>query len=186
MTFTDPMSDCLQWVTDGYTTILNEADRQAEALTGKPVNCVIVSVGVGSWAHAVTAHYKGKPYPVRVIAVEPKTAACLQTSLKADKIVPIETQETIMNGMCCGTVSSLAWPVLRSGIDACVDISDQQSHEMVEYLRANGVNAGPCGAAPLAALKQLREEDYPVLDQNAVALCLCSEGCRDYPVPKEA
>jgi diaminopropionate ammonia-lyase len=154
-----------------------------EETVGKPVTCVLVSVGVGSWAHAVTAYYKSKGRPVTVIAVEPTTAACLQTSLKAGKIVPIETGQTIMNGMCCGTVSDLAWPVLQKGVDASVTITDMESHQMVQYLRANGVDAGPCGAAPLAALKQVCGERALGLGHDTIALCLCSEGYREYAIP---
>ncbi|KAK8178574.1 tryptophan synthase beta subunit-like PLP-dependent enzyme, partial [Phyllosticta citribraziliensis] len=138
----DGFEEIPSWVVDGYSTMLNETDHQLAALGHSPKPaCVIASVGVGSWAQAVTTHYKSKTradddeqeqqpdaaapqQTTRVVAVEPTTAACLQTSLRADRIVPIATGDTIMCGMNCGTVSSLAWPVLRAGIDASVLVSD--------------------------------------------------------------
>ncbi|CAK7230978.1 hypothetical protein SCUCBS95973_007756 [Sporothrix curviconia] len=48
-----------QWVVDGYSTMLVEADEQVrEATDGRAATHVIVPVGAGSVAQAVTAHYR--------------------------------------------------------------------------------------------------------------------------------
>ncbi|KAL1639341.1 hypothetical protein SLS58_008054 [Diplodia intermedia] len=178
------------WVVEGYYTMLREADRQVIELTGRPATCAIASVGVGSWAQAVTLHYKSKTPSATVIATEPTTAACLQTSLKAGTIVPIETADTIMCGMNCGTVSSLAWPVLRDGVDASVMVTDLETHEAVQTLHAGGVAGGPCGAAPLATLRKLMSGDSTIksalgLGSESVLVLFCTEGARPYNVPGE-
>jgi len=172
-----------RWVTEGYSTMLAEVDQQLEAAGEKPATLTIASVGVGSWAHAVVAHYKAKKPACAVVTVEPTAAACLNTSLKTGEVVPIETGDTIMNGMNCGTVSMIAWPYLRDGVDASVVIEDIEAHRAVLELNEQGVKPGPCGAAPLAALRKLIKEKTVKLGAEDVVVLYCTEGARDYPVP---
>lgn len=90
----------MQWVTDGYSTMLVETDRQVAAETdGKSANLAFVSVGVGSWAHAVVEHYKARGATNRIVTVEPEAAPSFKESLHCGEITPISTGETIMNGM---------------------------------------------------------------------------------------
>jgi diaminopropionate ammonia-lyase len=163
--------------------MLAEVDQQLEVHGSSEATLAIASVGVGSWAHAVVAHYKSKSPSVAVATVEPTAAACLNTSLKVGNIESIETGDTIMNGMNCGTVSAIAWPYLKAGVDASVVINDMESHRMVHYLHEHSVNAGPCGAAPLAALRKLKEEGVLGLGEEDVVVLYCTEGARDYVVP---
>lgn len=129
-------------------------------------------------------HYKAKNPLGTVIAVEPDSAACLQTSLSAGKIVPIETKDTIMNGMNCGTVSYTAWEVLQKGIDISVTVSDAEAHQALRYLDAQGIRSGPCGAAPLSALGQLvRAKESAGFNESSVVVLFSTEGARDYVVP---
>ena len=164
--------------------MLMETDRQLNEMVARPATHVIASVGVGSFAQAVCMHYKPKKAAATVIAVEPDSAACLQTSLQAGKVVPITTGETIMNGMNCGTVSYSAWEVLRKGVDASVVVSDFQVHCDVQHLHADGVLCGPCGAAPLSALRALCNEQQAGLDANSVVVLFSTEGARDYIIPQ--
>lgn len=173
-----------RWAVEGYSTTLAEADRQVAASIGKPVDLAIASAGVGSFVQAVTVHYKSqKSHHTRVVAVEPTAAACVRTSLEAGHIVPIETGETIMDGMNCGTVSSIAWPILVHGVDACASVTDIEAHEEVQTMHRNGVNAGPCGAATLAALRWIKRCRPDWLTPASVVILFCTEGRRPYQVP---
>ena len=58
-----------------------------------------------------------------------------------------------MNGLNCGTPSSIAWPYLRDGLDAAIAVTDADAREAVAALSAAGVSAGPSGAAGLAGLR---------------------------------
>lgn len=180
-----------RWVVEGYSTMLAEVDDQLASYGSGPATLAIASVGVGSWAQAVTQHYKAKEPPGTVATVEPTCAACLKTSLEADQNTPVKTGDTIMCGMNCGTVSSIAWPVLRAGVDASVMISEIEAHEAVTYLSAldlsvhgvSGVNVGPCGAAPFAALKKLQQAKVLRLDAESTVVLFSTEGYRDYVIP---
>ena len=150
---------------------------------GQHTTHVFASVGVGSWAQAVCIHYKAKQPPAIVVAVEPESAACLKASLDAGEITPIITTHTIMNGMCCGTVSSTAWEVLKRGVDASVKVNDWSVHRDVQYLHSQGIMNGPCGAATLTALRKLCKETKMDLGSDSVVVLFSTEGARDYVVP---
>ncbi|KAI1458510.1 acetylornithine deacetylase [Annulohypoxylon moriforme] len=171
-----------QWIIDGYETMLLEID---EELGDTNADLVITPVGVGSFAHSVVSHYKGKAVPSAVLAVEPDTAACLWKSLKRRAVQPEETTFTTQAGLNCGTVSSISWPLLQSGMDASLTISDYEAHRASVYLNEQGISSGPCGASTLAALRRL---DTPAkaklgLDHNSVIVLLSTEGVRDYDTP---
>ncbi|KAI1114010.1 pyridoxal-phosphate dependent enzyme family protein [Nemania sp. NC0429] len=184
-------TDIPKYFVQGYGTMLAEADEQVLEATGQiAATHAVVPCGAGSVAEAVTAHYKsaGRGSRAAVLAVEPTGAACLHASLKAGRPVTIQTEETIMNGMNCGTLSTTAWPVLEAGIDASIVISDAECHAAVQELEAAGIHAGPCGAAALAALRKACAETAGVreelgLDASAVVVLYCTEGPREYPVP---
>jgi diaminopropionate ammonia-lyase len=168
--------------------MLAEADQQVLEATGqKTATHAIVPCGAGSVAEAVTAHYKapGRESRATIIAVEAEGAACLQASMKAGKSVTVQTEETIMNGLNCGTLSTTAWPVLQAGIDASITVSDVEAHAAVQKLRAAQIFAGPCGAATLAALRKVCAEGKAEqgLDSTSVVVLYCTEGPREYSVP---
>lgn len=161
--------------------MLREIDEQ---LQGANPDVVVAPVGVGSFAQAVVTHAKGPGRKTRVLTVEPETAACLNESLKQGQAWSIKTAPTIMTGMDCGTVSSIAWPMLKAGADASVTVSDYQAHTATEYLRACGVDAGPCGGATVAAVRgltQKQNESLGICEHSTIVL-LCTEGARSYSI----
>ncbi|KAK3694459.1 tryptophan synthase beta subunit-like PLP-dependent enzyme [Podospora appendiculata] len=180
-----------EWVVEGYQTMLDESDAQALAVTGgKRVTHAVIPVGCGLIAQAVTQHYKssvrqrhGSP-AATVIAVEPTTAACLRRSLEEGKMTSVATGSSIMSGMNCGTLSTISWPVLKSGVNVSVVVSEAESHAAVQELDGLGVQAGPCGAATLASLKRVcaLERGAIGIDETSVIILYCTEGARDYQI----
>ncbi|KAI1764942.1 acetylornithine deacetylase [Hypoxylon sp. FL1150] len=172
-----------KWIIDGYDTMLSEIDHD---LQGINPDLVILPVGVGSLAHSVVSHYKSKENPPAILAVEPDTAACLWKSLRRGEVQAEQTTYTIMSGLDCGTISSISWPVLQSGVDASLTISDYEAHLASVYLtnEAN-VSSGPCGAASLAALRRLNDSDKTKLGlkHDSVVVLLSTEGEREYDTP---
>jgi diaminopropionate ammonia-lyase len=164
--------------------MLTETDRQVEEQTGKAATLAIASVGVGSWAQAVAMHYKTPSRRATVVTVEPDTAACLQASLNAGKITTVETANSIMCGMNCGTVSTTAWRVLRDAVDISVTITDLKAHRSVRDLHDRGLMVGPCGAATLGALRSLCKEEGLGLGPESVVVLFSTEGERKYVLPQ--
>lgn len=110
-------------------------------------------------------------------------AASFKESLHCNALTPIETADTIMCGMNCGTTSKIAWPVLKHGVWASVTVTDLEAHRSVLALQAEGINAGPCGAATLAALRQVCTELEVSKRADKVVVLFSTEGMREYEVP---
>lgn len=173
-----------QLIVDGYSTIFDEIQAQLDA--GTRVTHVICPVGVGSLAQSMVEFYQALDTKAKLLTVEPTTAACLYASLQAGTATEIKTGQTVMPGLNCGTVSSLAWPHLVSGIEAAIKIEDQHTLAQVAWLQTNAeIKAGPCGAAPLAALSSvladdIKAEELGLLDDETVnVVLLMTEGASD-------
>ena len=177
------------WIVDGYETMFAEIDAQLSAVGVSAVDLVSVQVGVGSLAQAAVAHYRSSALAAaarpRLLCVEPDTAACVLRSLADGALVSVPTDVTVMNGLNCGTPSSIAWPYLRGGLDAAVAVTDDDARAAVAGLASAGSAAGPSGAAGLAGLRAAltgpdaaaRRHDLGLGgDRPPVVLCICTEG----------
>lgn len=168
-----------QWVVDGYSTMMVEIDQQVVEQVGKAPDLVVVPIGVGSLGQATVAHFKSKGRATEVLAVEPDTAACLKTSLERGEMVTVGTEDTAMCGMNCGTVSTLAWPILRDGVDASITVSDAEADAATCLLAEMQIPVGPCAAATLAALLKARKEGKDngfQFSSDSVVVLLGTEG----------
>jgi acetylornithine deacetylase/succinyl-diaminopimelate desuccinylase family protein len=160
-----------------------EIDSQLRTTTP---DLVVVPVGVGSFAQAVVTHFKQQGRQTAVLTVEPDTSASLWKSLNSgESTTTSEKTPSIMAGLDCGTPSSISWSVLRHGVDASTSISDFEAHQACGYLASQGVLVGPCGAAPVAALRRLEASDREKLGltKDSVVVIFCTEGVRDYDIP---
>ncbi|MCY0905556.1 diaminopropionate ammonia-lyase [Arthrobacter sp. H14-L1] len=150
------------WIVQGYSTIFREIDAQLRDARASGADVVVTPCGVGSLIQATVAHYRGEGRGAGVaspslLSVEPEESACLLESLRAGRPVSVRTGPTRMAGLNCGTVSSIAWPVLQGGVDAAVTITEDQDLQAVRELARLGLDSGPCGAASLAGIKVVAE-----------------------------
>ncbi|WP_088289713.1 diaminopropionate ammonia-lyase [Kineosporia sp. A_224] len=152
--------DVPRWIVDGYSTLFAEVDDQLAAAGLPGADAVLVPTGVGSLLQAALAHYRSdRAAPgTAVVSVEPVGAACVLASVAAGRPVAVDTGTTIMAGLNCGTMSTLAWPYVEHGLDASVAVTDGAAARAARDLHDLGVPAGPCGAAPLAALRTLARD----------------------------
>lgn len=158
-----------------------EIDQQTKQQVGSTPDLIVVPIGVGSLGQAVVAHFKSRTPSAAVLAVEPDTAACLKTSLENGQMTTISTRYTTMCGMNCGTVSTLAWPVLRAGVDASITVADDEAKSAQDMLNDMQIPAGPCAAATLAALIKACGEETgikSIIGRESVIILLGTEGPR--------
>ena len=151
-----------RWIIEGYSTMFWEVHEQLNALNELEPDVIIVQIGVGSLAAAVVQFYRGEERTSipRIIGVEPEGAACALESVKADQMVSIPgPHQSIMAGLNCGTLSTVAWPLLRGGIDAFVVIDNEHAFEAMRLLTEDGIVSGESGAAGAAGLLELFESD---------------------------
>lgn len=171
-----------QWIVDGYSTVFDEVAEQLSDAGIDRLDVVVVPVGVGSLAQAAVRHYRSGTSDPSVVSVEPEAAPAVIASLHAGRPVTVGTGTTIMAGLNCGTPSQVAWPTLRSGLDAAVVVTDDETTAAVHDLADLGVDSGPCGAAALAGVRTFARESY--LPPNANVLLLSTESRSANPLPE--
>jgi diaminopropionate ammonia-lyase len=146
------------WVIEGYSTMLWEIDDELERRNEAGPDLVVVQVGVGAFAAAVTRHFRSpraSPRP-KVMSVEPASADCLLQSVEAGSIVSVPgPHDSIMSGLNCGRPSLVAWPTVSRGIDLLVAVDDEPAHEAIRLAADSGVVSGETGAAGLSGLLEI-------------------------------
>ncbi len=173
------------WIVEGYSTLFSEIDEQLHRHGIERPDLIVVPAGVGSLLQAALQHYRHDPalLKTRVMSVEPVTAASVFASVSSGQRVTIETGGTAMAGLNCGTVSSLAWPHIATGLDGCVTVTDSQALGAARDLAVLGVDAGPCGGASLAAVRVMSNatSTNQALTEDAVIILLITEGAEANP-----
>ena len=146
------------WVIEGYSTMLWEIDDELERRGEAGPDLVVVQVGVGAFAAAVTRHFRvpqSSRHP-KLLGVEPAGAACLLESVAAGRIVSVPgPHDSIMAGLNCGRPSLVAWPTVSRGIDVLVAVDDEPAREAMRLTAASGIVSGETGAAGLGGLLEL-------------------------------
>ena len=154
--------DVPRWVIDGYSTILWEVSDELGRRGEEGPTLVVVQIGVGAFAAAVTRHFRSpgvSPRP-KILGVEPAGAACALASAEAGGIVHVPGPHgSIMAGLNCGSPSVVAWPTISKGIDVFVAIRDDWAREAMRMLAGAGIVSGETGAAGLAGLLAVAQEE---------------------------
>jgi diaminopropionate ammonia-lyase len=160
------------WVIEGYSTMLWEIDDELERRGEADPDLVVVQVGVGAFAAAVTRHFRSpqRSRHPKLLCVEPASAACLLESVAASRIVSVPgPHDSIMAGLNCGRPSLVAWPTVSRGIDVLVAVDDEPAQEAMRLTAASGIVSGETGAAGLGGLLELLRRGGESPDQEEKA-----------------
>jgi len=183
----DTSWDGYEWwptrIVEGYGTLFCELEEQADG----PPDLVVVPVGVGALALTALVHYRSRHPGTRIVGVEPLAADCLFASLAAGerRLVP-GPHDSILAGLNCGLLATIAWPVLRDGLDGTIAVDDGAARTAVRLLAREGLAIGESGAASLAGLVELVRSPAAAGLREALgigpatrALVLATEGVTD-------
>jgi diaminopropionate ammonia-lyase len=147
-------SAVVEEIVHGYSTIFAELDAQLGPTDDRLV--VVVPVGVGSLALTAARHYRPRRASTTLVTVEPTEAASLKRSLDEGRLVALPGPHTsCMVGLRCGSISTSAWPELRTAVDEAVAVDDAEADAAMRSLAAEEIDVGECGASALAAVRQL-------------------------------
>ncbi len=198
-TGTPDYEDVPRDITSGYAVIAREVLAQSSA----PPTHVFAPAGVGGLASALLAQFwisafalGARPAGSRppgerpfFIVLEPTRADCVYRSIEAGERTDVAiTEETVMAGLSCGEVSTLAWPVLRNGASAAIAIDDQFALEGMRRFASpvagdRAIVAGECSGGGLGAMLALRDRpDLSAalqLDGTSRVLLIGTEGDTD-------
>ena len=177
-----------RYIMAGYTIMIKEI---FDKIKNEKISHVFLQAGVGGMAAAAIAGFakysNNLPY---FITVEPKDAECVLQSIKNEKPTSINIQkESIMGGMSCGDVSSLAWEILKHSTNYSISISDEAVATTVALLKQkefsnDEIIAGECGVPGVISLISVIKnknicEKLKLNSQSNVLLIGC-EGLTDF------
>ena len=171
----------------GYWTEIHEITQQ---IISSNVDVLFLQAGVGSWAASIASyimiHWKNPPI---IIIVEPLSANCVFESIRTGKRVSINNKnKTIMAGLNCGTVSKIAWEILKNYVCFSLAISDAYTKRAMKLFAYpikdyKAIIAGESGAGGLAGLLALFEDKRDmkkrILTSSTTALIINTEGDTD-------
>ena len=156
-TYIPPFDDLA--VATGQGTIAMEIVKELPL-----VDYILVPVGGGGLATGVSTLAKMLNPKIKVIAVEPAGANCLQESLKAGQPVPLPAVNTIADGTAVKTPGTKIFPYLQENIDDVITIEDDELIvsflDMVENHKMIVENSG---LLTVAALKHLNVKGKKVV-----------------------
>ena len=143
-----------QLIMAGYTIMIKEIFDQIE---NDSITHVFLQAGVGGMAAAMIAGFaKFSTNIPKFIIVEPENANCVFKSIENNKPTRVNiTKETIMGGMSCGDVSTVAWKILQNSTNYCLTISDEAISSVVALLAESLLSdqkivAGECTAETIS------------------------------------
>ena len=174
----------------GYWTEMYEITQQ---MGEEVIDVLFLQSGVGSWPASILGYVATQwKNPPICISVEPHSANCLFESIKAGRRVVVENNETtIMAGLNCASVSTLAWNILKNGLSGSMSISDELSEEAMRILAypISGdptIISGESGASGLGGLIGLststKYKDFKEkfnLNKSSTVLVINTEGNTD-------
>ncbi len=166
LTFVHPFDDLD--VATGQGSIAMEIIKELPT-----VDYILVPVGGGGLATGVSTLAKLLNPKIKVIAVEPAGANCLQASLEAGEVTTLPSVSTIADGTAVKTPGTKLFPYLQKNIDGIITVPDEDLVvaflDMVENHKMIVENSG---LLTVAALKQLDAKDKKVV-------CILSGGNMD-------
>ena len=156
-TFIHPFDDTA--VATGQGTIAMEIFKELPL-----VEYILVPVGGGGLATGVSTLAKLLNPKIQVIGVEPAGAACMQESLKENKVTTLESVSTIADGTAVKTPGEKIFPYVRKNLDGIITVEDEELVvsflDMVENHKMVIENSG---LLTVAAIKHLDCKDRRVV-----------------------
>ena len=177
----------------GYTIMIKEILDQ---INNDKITHVFLQAGVGGMAAAMIAGFaKFTDNIPKFIIVEPENANCVFKSIENNQPTTVNiVKETIMGGMSCGDVSTVAWEILKNSTNNCLTISDDAISTTIAMLSEAKLSdekiiAGECAVPGIIALIGLsKNKEYLNklnINSNSKILLFGCEGLTDSEMYKK-
>jgi diaminopropionate ammonia-lyase len=140
----------------GYTIMVKEI---IDEMDKNSITHVFLQAGVGGMAAAMIAGFAKLSENIpQFIIIEPENADCVFQSIKNNTPTTVDIKkETVMGGMSCGDVSSIAWEILKNSANYCLTIPDEAISTAVALLAEKRLSneriiGGECAVPGVIAL----------------------------------
>lgn len=149
LTFVHPYDD--PDVIAGQGTVAMEILRQH----GGPLDAVFIPVGGGGLAAGMAAYIKYVRPDIKVIAVEPADAACLQAAMEKQRRVVLSEVGLFADGAAVKQIGKETFRVLRKYVDEVITATtDEICAAIKDAFEDTRAITEPAGALALAGLKK--------------------------------
>ena len=128
--------------------ILDELDKKIDA--------VFVPVGGGGLIAGIGAYIKNTKPSIKIIGVEPKEAAGLYESIKANRRVTLKEVGLFVDAVAVKQVGKVTFPIIKECLDEVVTVTvDEICAAVEDIFQETRSISEPAGALSLAGLKKL-------------------------------
>lgn len=122
----------------------------------KDADCILIPIGGGGFASGVALAAKALNPNILVYGVEPEGAPCMDASFKADKVVSLESVDTVADGCAVKTPGNLTFAFCRKYLDGIITVSEMEiMSALLSLIEKHKLIAEGAGVLSLAALTKL-------------------------------
>ena len=122
----------------------------------KDVDAILVPVGGGGFVSGVALATKMVSPTVQVIGVEPENAACMKAALDSDRIVTLDSADTVADGCAVKTAGELTFAFCKRYLDEIITVNEMEIMSALLFLiEKHKLIAEGAGVLSLAALSKL-------------------------------
>lgn len=122
----------------------------------KDVDAILVPIGGGGFASGVALATKAVNPHVKVIGVEPETAACMENSFQQGAVASLASADTVADGCAVKTPGDLTYAFCREYLDQIITVSEMEiMSALLSLIEKHKLIAEGAGALSLAALNKL-------------------------------
>ena len=122
----------------------------------KDIDAILVPIGGGGFASGVALATKLVNPDIKVIGVEPANAACMKAALAADKVVTLDSADTVADGCAVKTAGTLTFEFCKKYLDDVITVSEMEiMGALLSLIEKHKLIAEGAGVLSLAALSKL-------------------------------
>ena len=130
----------------------------------KDVDAILCPIGGGGFASGVALATKLVNPNVKGIGVEPENAACMKAALAADKVVTLDSADTVADGCAVKTAGTLTFEFCKKYLDDIITVSEIDiMNALLSLIEKHKLVAEGAGVLSLAALAKLPFHDKKVV-----------------------
>ncbi|MBU3182562.1 threonine ammonia-lyase [Clostridium psychrophilum] len=127
------------------------------------IDCILVPVGGGGLIGGIALAAKALKSSIKIIGVEPEGAKAMKESMDNNKIVNLETVNTIADGVAVKKPGTIPFEIIKNYVDEIVTVSDFDIMEsFLLLLEKHKLIAEASGALSFAGLKKIKEKGKKV------------------------
>lgn len=153
MTYVSPYND--PYVIAGQGTIAVELLKQLPA-----IDVVFVPLGGGGLISGIAGYLKAMKPEIKIIGCSPENSPVMVESIKAGKIIDMESKPTLADGTAGGLEpGAITFDLCRRYVDDYILLSESEIKAMMqEFIRNERLLVEGSGVLPLAALLKVHQQ----------------------------